>query len=135
MDNRMFSLHKSRFLQPAACAGSRDSEAITVIMHVSPYHANRQRDESLADANRLRISARRNRALTWANSSAARNLAEDESKMPAGADKPIIFISYAHADEPEKPAEGQISWTDCCCARWIANFAESAYQPSAGTSC
>ncbi len=24
--------------------------------------------------------------------------------------KPIIFISYAHADEPEKPAEGQIKW-------------------------
>src|SRR5215470_4442183 len=24
--------------------------------------------------------------------------------------KPIIFISYAHADEPEKPAEGEIKW-------------------------
>jgi hypothetical protein len=30
--------------------------------------------------------------------------------MPTGADKPIIFISYAHADEPEKPAEGEIKW-------------------------
>ena len=24
--------------------------------------------------------------------------------------KPIIFISYAHADEPQKPAEGEIKW-------------------------
>ena len=24
--------------------------------------------------------------------------------------KPIIFVSYAHADEPEKPAEGEIKW-------------------------
>jgi TIR domain-containing protein len=24
--------------------------------------------------------------------------------------KPIIFISYAHADEPEKPGEGEIKW-------------------------
>src|SRR5271166_3168634 len=24
--------------------------------------------------------------------------------------KPRIFISYAHADEPEKPAEGEIKW-------------------------
>jgi TIR domain len=25
-------------------------------------------------------------------------------------DKPLIFISYAHADEPEKPAAGEIKW-------------------------
>ena len=24
--------------------------------------------------------------------------------------KPIIFVSYAHADEPEKPAEGEVKW-------------------------
>lgn len=24
--------------------------------------------------------------------------------------KPVIFISYAHLDEPEKPAEGEIKW-------------------------
>src|SRR4051812_33804245 len=24
--------------------------------------------------------------------------------------KPVIFISYAHADEPDKPAEGEIQW-------------------------
>ena len=30
--------------------------------------------------------------------------------MPTGADKPIIFISYAHEDEPEKPAKGEIKW-------------------------
>jgi hypothetical protein len=24
--------------------------------------------------------------------------------------KPIIFISYAHADEPEKPADGEVQW-------------------------
>ena len=24
--------------------------------------------------------------------------------------KPVIFISYAHADEPEKPAEGEVKW-------------------------
>ena len=30
--------------------------------------------------------------------------------MPTPPPKPIIFISYAHADEPEKPAEGEIKW-------------------------
>jgi len=29
---------------------------------------------------------------------------------PTELDKPIIFISYAHADEPEKPAEGEVRW-------------------------
>src|SRR5271166_4044626 len=24
--------------------------------------------------------------------------------------KPVIFISYAHLDEPEKPADGEIKW-------------------------
>lgn len=24
--------------------------------------------------------------------------------------KPLIVISYAHADEPEKPAEGEVTW-------------------------
>src|SRR5271166_109112 len=24
--------------------------------------------------------------------------------------KPLIVISYAHADEPEKPAEGEVKW-------------------------
>jgi hypothetical protein len=30
--------------------------------------------------------------------------------MPTPPYKPKIFISYAHADEPEKPAEGEIKW-------------------------
>jgi hypothetical protein len=30
--------------------------------------------------------------------------------MPTEPHKPIIFISYAHADEPESPAEGEIKW-------------------------
>src|SRR5271165_5905239 len=30
--------------------------------------------------------------------------------MPTEPQKPIIFISYAHADEPEKPTEGEIKW-------------------------
>jgi len=30
--------------------------------------------------------------------------------MPTEPHKPIIFISYAHADEPERPAEGEIKW-------------------------
>ncbi len=30
--------------------------------------------------------------------------------MPTEPHKPIIFISYAHADEPEKPAEGEVKW-------------------------
>jgi hypothetical protein len=30
--------------------------------------------------------------------------------MPTPPPKPIIFISYAHSDEPEKPAEGEIKW-------------------------
>ena len=30
--------------------------------------------------------------------------------MPAEPKKPLIVISYAHADEPEKPAEGEVKW-------------------------
>jgi hypothetical protein len=30
--------------------------------------------------------------------------------MPTEPKKPLIFISYAHADEPERPAEGEIQW-------------------------
>jgi hypothetical protein len=30
--------------------------------------------------------------------------------MPTEPKKPLIVISYAHADEPEKPAEGEIKW-------------------------
>lgn len=30
--------------------------------------------------------------------------------MSEASNKPVIFISYAHADEPEKPIEGQIQW-------------------------
>jgi len=30
--------------------------------------------------------------------------------MSAGTAKPVIFISYAHADEPEKPADGEVQW-------------------------
>jgi TIR domain len=29
--------------------------------------------------------------------------------------KPVIFISYAHADEPEKPAEGEVQWLTFVC--------------------
>ena len=30
--------------------------------------------------------------------------------MPNASTKPVIFISYAHADEPDKPAEGEVQW-------------------------
>jgi hypothetical protein len=30
--------------------------------------------------------------------------------MPTQPKKPLIVISYAHADEPEKPAEGEVKW-------------------------
>jgi hypothetical protein len=30
--------------------------------------------------------------------------------MSDASTKPLIFISYAHADEPEKPADGQVQW-------------------------
>ncbi len=30
--------------------------------------------------------------------------------MPTPPPKPSIFISYAHADEPEKPSEGEVRW-------------------------
>ena len=30
--------------------------------------------------------------------------------MPTESGKPLIVISYAHADEPEHPAEGEIKW-------------------------
>ena len=30
--------------------------------------------------------------------------------MPALSSKTVIFISYAHADEPERPVEGEVQW-------------------------
>ncbi len=30
--------------------------------------------------------------------------------MPTESGKPLIVISYAHADEPERPAEGEVKW-------------------------
>src|SRR5277367_5465029 len=30
--------------------------------------------------------------------------------MPNEPYRPRIFISYAHADEPERPAEGEVKW-------------------------
>ncbi len=33
-----------------------------------------------------------------------------EPAMPTEPKKPLIVISYAHADEPEKPAEGEVKW-------------------------
>ena len=30
--------------------------------------------------------------------------------MPTESGKPLIVISYAHEDEPEKPAEGEVKW-------------------------
>ena len=30
--------------------------------------------------------------------------------MPTESGKPLIVISYAHADEPENPAEGEVTW-------------------------
>jgi len=30
--------------------------------------------------------------------------------MPTESRKPLIVISYAHVDEPEKPAEGEVKW-------------------------
>lgn len=30
--------------------------------------------------------------------------------MPTEPKKPLIVISYAHADEPEQPAEGEVKW-------------------------
>ena len=33
-----------------------------------------------------------------------------EPAMPTEPRKPLIVISYAHADEPEHPAEGEVKW-------------------------
>ena len=30
--------------------------------------------------------------------------------MPTAPTKPLIVISYGHADEPEHPAEGEVKW-------------------------
>ena len=30
--------------------------------------------------------------------------------MPGPARKPILFISYSHLDEPERPGEGEVRW-------------------------
>ena len=30
--------------------------------------------------------------------------------MSDALNKPVIFVSYAHADEPEKPVEGEVQW-------------------------
>jgi tetratricopeptide (TPR) repeat protein len=34
----------------------------------------------------------------------------DDSARSEAAAKPVIFISYSHKDEPEKPAEGEVQW-------------------------
>ncbi len=42
--------------------------------------------------------------------------------MPTESGKPLIVISYAHADEPEKPAEGEVKWLSYgLCYRGKAN--------------
>jgi hypothetical protein len=33
-----------------------------------------------------------------------------EPAMPTESGKPLIVISYAHADEPERPGEGEVKW-------------------------
>jgi hypothetical protein len=35
--------------------------------------------------------------------------------------KPILFISYAHADQPDKPADGKVRWL---------TFVQSFLQPA-----
>jgi hypothetical protein len=30
--------------------------------------------------------------------------------MSDASDRPVIFISYAQPDEPEKPTEGEVQW-------------------------
>jgi hypothetical protein len=35
---------------------------------------------------------------------------EMEPAMPTKSGKPLTVISYAYADEPEKPAEGEVKW-------------------------
>jgi hypothetical protein len=38
------------------------------------------------------------------------SLASPVRSTPTESVKPLIYISYAHADEPEKPSEGEIQW-------------------------
>jgi hypothetical protein len=38
--------------------------------------------------------------------------------------RPVIFISYAHADEPDKPAESEVQWL---------SFVQSFLQPEEAT--
>ena len=33
-----------------------------------------------------------------------------EHRIAEGTDKPFIFISYSHKDEPEHPCDGEIQW-------------------------
>jgi hypothetical protein len=33
--------------------------------------------------------------------------------MSTESGKPLIIISYARADEPEHPAEGEVNWLSC----------------------
>ena len=41
--------------------------------------------------------------------------------MSDASTKPIIFISYAHADEPDKPTDGEVQWL---------SFVQSFLQPA-----
>jgi hypothetical protein len=36
--------------------------------------------------------------------------ARRDPTLPTESRKPLIIISYAHADEPDHPAEGQVKW-------------------------
>jgi len=64
-----------------------------------------QRSNMVATGSTTPVSAR------TANTNRTQALsAAGARSMPTEPDKPIIFISYAHADEPENPAPEEVKW-------------------------
>jgi hypothetical protein len=51
------------------------------------------------------------------------------ARMSDASTKPVIFISYAHADEPEKPAEGEVKWLSFVC-RYLQPAVKGAFSNS-----
>ena len=54
--------------------------------------------------------------------------------MPTEPYKPLIFISYAHADEPERPAEGEVKWLSFVTGYLQAGASSTARSRSGSTA-
>ncbi|MFZ1963045.1 MAG: toll/interleukin-1 receptor domain-containing protein [Roseiarcus sp.] len=69
---------------------------------VDPFDATRYHSGADAEIERLKTG----HLALMPEERSPEKVARESTSPP----KPIIFISYAHADEPEQPAEGEVKW-------------------------